>query len=171
MGLELDVRRQYLVVADPGAPRVSLHDLRTTQIIGELRPHHELPLRNPTDVALDDNGRIYVTDADSHCIQVFDTNGVFLFKIGEPGSGPGQFSKPWGLCFDRKFNLLVSDEGNNRVLIFTPDSTRQYWRPGVVTTDVHTPKGVSVNVHENLVVTTGDPYNFIKILEYRSSWF
>ena len=168
LGLELDVTRNFLVVCDAGTKRVTMHDLRTSQFVGELKPHPRYPLESPADVAIDDKSRMYVTDVDGRCVQVYDANGTFLFNIGEKGVGAGQFSKPWGLCFDRKSNLLVSDEGNNRVLMFTPDRSRQHWRPSVVTTDVYTPKGVTLNAHDNLVVTTGDPYNFLKILEYES---
>ena len=129
------------------------------QVIGEFRPHPQSPLRAPTDIAIDEYNRYYVSDSDDHFIHVFDTNGDFLFKFGGPGSTPGQLSKPWGICFDREFNLVVADEGNNRIQLYNKEGGLIK----IITTDVYQPKGVSINIHENLVVTDSDPLNFLKI--------
>jgi alpha-tubulin suppressor-like RCC1 family protein len=43
-------------------------------------------------IAIDQNNEIYVCDPGNSRIQVFDTNGNFLRKWGEPGSLPGQFA-------------------------------------------------------------------------------
>ena len=37
----------------------------------------------------------------------------------------------------------------------------------VITTDVYTPKGVAINVHQNLVVVDGNAHNFVKIFKFK----
>lgn len=162
-GVEFDPWTSHVVVTDPGKSRVTIHDLRSGQCIGETQPVPECPLVAPHDVTLDQRGRLYVTDAYQHKVYIFDSNGQIIKVFGGPGYDPGQFNKPSGICFDRDFNLLIADEGNNRIQMFTAQGEFI----GVVTKDVHVPKGISVNVHDDLVIATGDPYNFLKILKYK----
>ena len=163
MGVELDTNRGSLWVADEEAGRVTLHTMRNGRCTGELRPHAAYPLISPIDVAIDDHSRVYVTDSEAHCVQVFDCSGQFLFRFGSAGSADGQLCKPWGICFDRQFRLFVSDQGNNRVQMFTAEG--RFLR--VITNDVYIPKGISITVHENLVVATSEPYDFLKLFKYQ----
>ena len=58
---------------------------------------------------------------DSHCIKVFDVAGHYIQDIGSEGTGNGQFQRPHGVTMDMYNNLVVVDDVNNRVLIFTPE--------------------------------------------------
>ena len=69
--------------------------------------------------------RIYVTDTESFDgrvandrIQVFGSNGGFVYAFGGPGSGQGQFSFPYGVAVDGNGTILVADSGNNRLQLF-----------------------------------------------------
>ena len=73
----------------------------------------------PTAITLDSQGRVYVSDEETHRITVFDAAGKFLAKWGEHGSGGGQVDGPSGLAFDADDNLYVVDHLNNRVQKFT----------------------------------------------------
>lgn len=80
----------------------------------------------PTGVALDFEGRVYVVDSGNSRVQVFDTTGQFLFAWGSTGSGAGQFYRPvdltLGFNLDRSTRFVaVSDHGNSRVQVFTPE--------------------------------------------------
>lgn len=44
-----------------------------------------------TDVEIDDNGRLYIADAQKLNIKVFDVDGNYLTTLGRDGSGPGEF--------------------------------------------------------------------------------
>ncbi|ELU11148.1 hypothetical protein CAPTEDRAFT_71668, partial [Capitella teleta] len=65
--------------------------------------------------------RVYVSDTTQHRVYIYDKTGQFIKVFGEAGYDPGQFNKPMGLCFDRDHNLLVADEANNRIQMFTAD--------------------------------------------------
>ena len=49
-------------------------------------------------VAVHDNGDIFATDFDSHCIHVYDKNGAKKATYGSQGKGNGQFNSPVGIA-------------------------------------------------------------------------
>ncbi len=161
-GLFHDTGRDQLLVTDIGLnPRVTIHGMDGL-MKGVLMPSPSCPFMRPMDVTCDRSSRIFVSDAKTHVVNVFDVNGTFLFNFGGFGSAEGQFNTPWGLCFDRLGNLLVSDEQNNRVQMFNSDC--QFIQ--CISNDVYLPKGLSINLHGEVVVATADPYNFLKFFRY-----
>ena len=52
---------------------------------------------------------------------VFKNAGEYLYDIGSKGSGDGQFLGPTGLAIDKFNRLIVCDEGNRRLQLFTLD--------------------------------------------------
>lgn len=69
-------------------------------------------------IICDDDGRIIVADSRNNRIQVFESNGNFLWKIGQAGRGPGELDRPSGICLSPDGRIVVVDFGNNRVQIF-----------------------------------------------------
>ena len=70
----------------------------------------------PEDIVLDGAGLVYVADSGNHRVQVFDSNGNFLQKVGAgAGAGDGQFSWPKGLTLDYLGRVIVADSSNSRV--------------------------------------------------------
>jgi DNA-binding beta-propeller fold protein YncE len=70
-------------------------------------------------LALDGNGRVYMVDYGRKMIDVFNTDGTFLFEWGGPGSGAGQFSNPRRLVVDPSGFVHVTD--GTRIQSFTHD--------------------------------------------------
>ena len=60
-------------------------------------------------VTADSDGNIYVLDRENCRIQKFDENGIYLQSIGRKGQGPGEFERPWGICFDSQRNIYVRE--------------------------------------------------------------
>jgi len=63
------------------------------------------------DIAMDQDGNIYVTDSFNHRIQKFDGNGNFLLKFGGGPSteGHGTFTNTRGVAVDTNGNIYVVD--------------------------------------------------------------
>jgi hypothetical protein len=73
----------------------------------------------PSDIEIDGAGSvIYVVDAGSSRVLVFDFQGEFLRAIGSKGQGPGEFARPTGACLLPGGGLAVADSGSNRIQIF-----------------------------------------------------
>ena len=66
----------------------------------------------PEDIALDQDGSVYVADRLNHSIQKFDPKGNFLARFGGEASedGNGRFYEPRGVAIDHEGNLYVTDE-------------------------------------------------------------
>lgn len=82
----------------------------------------ELPLgdygSNSMALAVDGDGRIYVTDSWNHRVQVFTNDGAILATWGSQGSEDGQFSVPMGATLDPANNrLFVTDMWNHRIQV------------------------------------------------------
>ncbi|HDH08969.1 MAG TPA: 6-bladed beta-propeller, partial [Gammaproteobacteria bacterium] len=80
----------------------------------------------PTDVAVADDGTVYVADGYNDRVQVFDEQGQFVRKWGGPfgmdifGPFNGWFATVTSITLDAQGNILVADFYNNRVQKFTP---------------------------------------------------
>jgi DNA-binding beta-propeller fold protein YncE len=90
----------------------------------------------PTDIAVDGQGRVFVIDG-SHLdfgtnpaagtfIQVFDSDGKFLFDWGENGtvnSGPDKLKSSWGIGFAPDGTILIADSEYRIIQRFTAEGT------------------------------------------------
>jgi sugar lactone lactonase YvrE len=91
---------------------------------GDGGPATKAKLDQPEAVAFDRDGNIYVSDSANNRVRKIDTDGVITTiagtgKTGAAGDGGpainAQITDPYGLAFDSKGNLYVSDTDNNRV--------------------------------------------------------
>jgi sugar lactone lactonase YvrE len=80
------------------------------------------PFNHPTKAAVAPNGDLYVADGYGNArVHHFSPEGELIHSWGEPGSGPGQFRVPHGICFDGDGRVLVADRENDRVQFFRDD--------------------------------------------------
>jgi len=80
--------------------------------------------QEPSDIAVDtERSLIYVVDAGSARVLVFDFAGRFQKAIGRKGQGPGEFVRPTGACPLAGGGLAVADVGAGRIEIFDPSGT------------------------------------------------
>src|SRR5437762_225207 len=78
--------------------------------------------RQPTDVAWDSEGNIYITDGYINSrVAKYDKNGDWVKSWGTRGTGPGQFNLPHAIAIDRSNNIYVGDRSNRRIQVFDTD--------------------------------------------------
>ncbi|MGA2533743.1 MAG: 6-bladed beta-propeller [Candidatus Aminicenantales bacterium] len=89
-------------------------------------------LQEPSDLEVDGvRSLIYVVDAGTCRVLVFDFRGEFLRAIGRKGQGPGEFMRPTGMCLIKDGGIAVADFGSNRIQIF--DAAGKFARSVTVT--------------------------------------
>ncbi len=70
---------------------------------------NDTQFNNPTGIAVDASGNVYVTDTDNNRVQKFNSNGTFIAKWGTPGINDTQFNNPTGIAVDASGNVYVID--------------------------------------------------------------
>jgi DNA-binding beta-propeller fold protein YncE len=69
----------------------------------------------PTGVAVDGNGNVYVADSNNQRIQMFTSDGAYLGQWGHLGATDGLFNFPYGVAASPSGLVYVTDSGNSRV--------------------------------------------------------
>jgi sugar lactone lactonase YvrE len=78
--------------------------------------------RQPTDVAWDSDGNIYISDGYINSrVAKYDRNGDWVKSWGQKGSAPGQFNLPHAIAVDARNNIYVGDRSNRRIQVFDTD--------------------------------------------------
>ncbi|HZR24751.1 MAG TPA: peptidyl-alpha-hydroxyglycine alpha-amidating lyase family protein [Vicinamibacterales bacterium] len=83
--------------------------------------------RQPTDVAWDTDGNIYISDGYINSrVAKFTKNGDYVTSMGEPGRGPalGQLNTPHTISYDAKGFIYVGDRGNRRIQVIDPKENK-----------------------------------------------
>ena len=124
-----------------------------------------IPVNAPYNVAVHDNGDIYVTGG-TNCIRVFDPAGNNLFTIGEGGCGDGQFYNPRGIAIEGD-TLYVADDSNNRVQKLTKrgEFVRKFGERGLGPSCFNGPMDVHVDTAGQLYIAD---YNNHRVQVFRA---
>ncbi len=95
---------------------------------GNSRGNSPYQLNQPNNMYLDSTGNIYVADYYNNRIQKFAagsnslTAGTTVAGGNGPGNAANQLNGPVGVYLDKAGNIYVSDEINNRIQKFPPNS-------------------------------------------------
>ncbi|MBV9087461.1 MAG: 6-bladed beta-propeller, partial [Acidobacteriaceae bacterium] len=109
---------------------------------------------NPTNLAVDPDGLLYVVDTYLNHITVFDTDGEYVRTIGSIGDGPGQFMRPRGIALDSDGHIYVTDAMFQKFQILTAEGqpllpVGQYGaQPG----QLSVPAGIAVDKYNRIIV-------------------
>ena len=127
-GMALDLENRFLYVADTGLDQVLVYDADSHKLlrrIGTTGKNHTLidagNFSKPTNVAVDKDGDVYVSDTWNDRIEEFDADGTLIRTWGKNGDGPGEFARPKGIAIDPDGHVWVADAMLNRIQVFTPE--------------------------------------------------
>jgi DNA-binding beta-propeller fold protein YncE len=127
-GLAIDTNNRFLYVANTGADQVLVYDADTFKLlrkIGTTGKDHTLTtpgdFSKPTNVAVDKDGNLFVSDTLNDRVEEFDADGVFVRTWGKNGDAPGDFARPKGIAVDADGHVWVADASLNRLQVFTQD--------------------------------------------------
>ncbi len=102
----------------------------------------------PTNLAVDPEGRIFVTDTLKATVQMYTPKGEWLEPLGQLGLGHGKFVRPKGIAIDRTGITYVVDaafenvqmfDEQKRLLLFFPEA------PGNHPGGLNLPTGIAVD--------------------------
>jgi len=125
VGLAIDTENRFLYVVDTQQDQVLVYDadsLKLLRRIGTGGKNHWLTTPGdfgaPSNVAVDKEGNVYVTDTMNNRVEIFDADGNFLSLFGKHGDGPGYLARPKGIAVDCDGHIWVADEYQDRVQVF-----------------------------------------------------
>lgn len=128
VGIAIDTDTRQLYVVDTQADQVVVYDadtLKEKRRIGTGGHHHELNTPGnfsaPTDVAVDKDGNVYVTDTMNYRVEIFDADGNYISQFGKHCDGVGCFSHPKGIAVDGDGHIWVADPMLDLLQVFTRD--------------------------------------------------
>lgn len=170
-GVAVDPERNRILIADPGLHQVVIlngdGDFLTrlgTRGSGTRGGKFNFP----TNVAVDNDGRIYVSDSLNFRIQVFEANLDYAGQIGRHGRTLGHFSQPKGVTVDRRGHIYVVDAHFEAVQIFNPEGQLllSFGHEGRGPGEFWLPAGIFAAADDRIWVA--DTYNRrIQVFEYR----
>jgi DNA-binding beta-propeller fold protein YncE len=107
-----------LIVTDPGMSGIHIFDFAQQKYKFITHPNGKDELREPMCVAVDQQDRIYVTDAVAGKIFVFTPGGKFERVIGSLRGGEGYFKRPTGIAVDSEAQrIFVSDTWRDKIFV------------------------------------------------------
>lgn len=112
----IDVGAGVVAVAESGNDRVTIFNKRGSLV--RILGGEDGTLVEPGGVALDADGRCYVTDRGTGRVHVFAPDGTHERAFADFGPHPGLLAKAEGIAL-RDDRLYVADTDNHRVQVFT----------------------------------------------------
>ncbi|MBK7215375.1 MAG: 6-bladed beta-propeller [Bacteroidales bacterium] len=114
-----------------------------------------LSLDQPTGIAYSAELReIWILETKSHCISILDEEGKLKRKIGERGTGKGQFNYPTHIWIDKSQKVYVSDAMNFRIQVLNSagEVISSFGETGDATGYLARPKGVATDSYGNIYI-------------------
>ncbi len=93
------------------------------QTFGAADEPEDKMLAGIRDIAVDEEGVVYILDADNHRLVAFHSDGSLKWSAGSEGEGPGEFQYPYGMVFDGTDRLYVSNQMNQQIDVWDTEGT------------------------------------------------
>ncbi|MFA5140503.1 MAG: LamG-like jellyroll fold domain-containing protein [Elusimicrobiota bacterium] len=164
-----------IYVADTNADKILVFDAQGLPVASfgntkQVEPYFD----KPKAVDVDSAGNMFIADTRHHRVVELSPTGALLLEIGDirtnkaqnksfhPGKGNGQFRQPSGVAVGQDGKIYVSDTGNRRIQVFSPDGsfqrafdlpeTDQELDPDDEDNDETAPFGIDVDASGNIYV-------------------
>lgn len=120
---DMAIRGDELYVVDYQNSEIKVFGVKSGQLLRVIGRDPQLgeTLSLPTNMALDKEGNIYVTNLGTCRVIKMDRSGKVLKAFGELGDRPGQFTRPKGIAVDDAGLIYVVDAGSQVVQLFNPE--------------------------------------------------
>jgi DNA-binding beta-propeller fold protein YncE len=174
-GIAIDTTNRLVYVVDTQADQVVVFDADKYTLlrrIGTGGKQHTLTSPGdfslPTNVAVDKEGNVYVTDTLNNRVEIFDADGGFVKEFGKAGDGPGNFARPKGIAVDSDGHIWVADEVQSRVQVFDKEGQlliyigQHGWYPG----QFQALYGIAADNRNNRIITSEQFPGRVQVFRY-----
>ncbi len=145
-----------IFVADTGAHSIIKYDIFEDELTTYGGYTGAGKFDNPTKIATDKNGHIYVSDSTNNQIQVFDGTNWSTISTTEDRED----FMPYGIAVDSHGVIYVTNPENRNVMTYNGEDWSIFQNSNEV---LDTPMGIAVDKNDNVYVTDTD---FGKVYEY-----
>jgi DNA-binding beta-propeller fold protein YncE len=125
VGMAIDNENRFLYVVDEQQDLVLVYDADSLKLLRHIgvpgKKHASTApgeFGGASNVALDKDGNVYVTDTMNNRVEIFDAEGTFISQFGKHGDGPGFFARPKGIAVDCDGHIWVADQYQDRLQVF-----------------------------------------------------
>ena len=174
-GIAVDATNRFVYVVDTQADQVLVYDADKYTLlrrIGTGGKRHTLTSPGnfslPTNVAVDKEGNVYVTDTLNDRVEIFDADGAFVSEFGTPGDGPGHFARPKGIAIDSDGHIWVADEVQCRVQVYNKEGQLLIYLGdrGVYPGQFQVLYGIAADNHNNRMITSEQFPGRVQVFRY-----
>jgi DNA-binding beta-propeller fold protein YncE len=175
VGLAIDKENRHLYVVDTQQDQVVVYDadtLKELRRIGTGGRKHTLTTPGnfalPTDVAVDKDGNIYVTDTLNWRVEIFDADGKFISQFGKHCDAIGCFERPKGVAVDSDGHIWVVDTGLSLVQAYDHDGALLAYvgGPGRLLGQFNDPMGIAIDQNNRMFVSEQYPWGRVQQFRY-----
>jgi DNA-binding beta-propeller fold protein YncE len=175
VGLAIDKENRLLYVVDTQQDQVLVYDadsLKPIRKIGTTGKKHTLTTPGdfalPTDVAVDKDGNIYVTDTLNWRVEIFDAEGKFISQFGRHCDAIGCFKRPKGIAVDSDGHIWVVDTGLGLVQAYDRDGALLAYvgSPGRLLGQFTDPMGIAIDQNNRMFVSEQYPWGRVQEFRY-----
>ena len=175
VGMAIDKENRLLYVVDTQQDQVFVYDADTLKLIrkiGTAGKKHTLTgpgdFALPTDVALDKDGNVYVTDTLNWRVEIFDAEGKFISQFGKHCDAIGCFERPKGIAIDSDGHIWVVDTGLSLVQAYDRDGQLMGYLggPGRLLGQFNDPVGLFIDQNNRMFVSEQYPWGRVQEFRY-----
>jgi DNA-binding beta-propeller fold protein YncE len=175
LGLAIDSERRLLYVVDTKQDLVLVYDadsLKPLRKIGTPGKKHTLTgpgeFSLPTNIALDKEGNVYVTDSLNFRVEIFDAEGQFISQFGQHCDAIGCFERPKGIAVDSDGHIWVVDTNLALVEVFNRDGELLAYVGGRGRSlgRFNDPMGITIDKNNRVFVSEQYPWGRVQQFRY-----
>lgn len=136
---------------------------KNIEYLFSIKGHGSKPLSLPSDVAVADDGNIYIVDSGNHRVAVFNEDGDSVSYISGKGSQQNEMMNPLGIDVAGN-NIFVADKDNHRIQVFDTNGSYKDSISIREGGELIRPVDIAVNTDSRLIYVTGN--NNHKVMAY-----
>jgi DNA-binding beta-propeller fold protein YncE len=174
-GIAIDTTNRLLYVVDTGNDVVQVFDADTFKLLRHIGTPSTRHLATepglfslPTNVAVDGEGAVYVTDTLNNRVEIFDADGTFISTFGKSGDGAGYFARPKGIAVDADGHIWVIDAMQQNAQVFNKEGRLLIYFGGfgAYPGQFQDPYGIAIDRKSNRVITSEQYQGRVQMFRY-----